>query len=129
MATADARGGRLGGDPRTVGRAGKATAVGPTPGVTKSVLGAIKVLESPRTYLIDTPGVLVPRIDDVTVGLKLAVTGARAGTGRGAAACEQWDVGGPKPHAGARGSRGDAPRGQARSRTTSWARSSSRRFC
>ena len=49
--------------------------MGPTPGVTTSVMGAIKVLDQPRTYLVDTPGVMVPRIDDPIVGLKLAVTG------------------------------------------------------
>ena len=59
-------------------RTGKAAAVGPTPGVTTSVMGAIKVLDQPRTYLIDTPGVMVPRIDDPIVGLKLAVTGTAA---------------------------------------------------
>jgi len=65
---------------------GKASAVGPTPGVTTAVMGAIKVLESPRTYLIDTPGVMVPRIADPHTGMKLALTG----TPPAAAGCWPW---------------------------------------
>jgi ribosome biogenesis GTPase A len=54
---------------------GKAAAVGPQPGVTRTVMEAIRVLERPRVYVIDTPGVLLPRIADTAMGLRLAVTG------------------------------------------------------
>ncbi|NXQ30147.1 MTG1 GTPase, partial [Alaudala cheleensis] len=55
---------------------GKATAVGGEPGVTKSVLSRIQVCEKPLMYLVDTPGVLPPRLGDVEMGMKLALCGA-----------------------------------------------------
>ncbi|NXX82149.1 MTG1 GTPase, partial [Urocolius indicus] len=55
---------------------GKATAVGGEPGVTKSVLTRIQVCEKPLIYLVDTPGVLPPRLENVETGMKLAVCGA-----------------------------------------------------
>ncbi|KFP25830.1 Mitochondrial ribosome-associated GTPase 1, partial [Colius striatus] len=55
---------------------GKATAVGGEPGVTKAVLTRIQVCEKPLMYLVDTPGVLPPRLKDVETGIKLAVCGA-----------------------------------------------------
>lgn len=54
-------------------RRGKASAVGGLPGVTQSVLERIKVCDDPKVYLLDTPGVLAPRIEDVETGLKLAL--------------------------------------------------------
>ncbi|RKP25239.1 P-loop containing nucleoside triphosphate hydrolase protein [Syncephalis pseudoplumigaleata] len=57
-----------------VGR-GKAAATGAQPGVTRTVAGTIKVFEDPDVYLIDSPGVMVPRIDDPVTSLKVAVTG------------------------------------------------------
>ncbi|KAM6347359.1 mitochondrial ribosome-associated GTPase 1 [Alca torda] len=55
---------------------GKATAVGGEPGVTKAVLTRIQVCEKPLMYLVDTPGVLPPRLEDVETGMKLALCGA-----------------------------------------------------
>ncbi|XP_030342028.1 mitochondrial ribosome-associated GTPase 1 isoform X2 [Strigops habroptila] len=55
---------------------GKATAVGGEPGVTKAVLTRIQVCEKPLMYLVDTPGVLSPKLGDVETGMKLALCGA-----------------------------------------------------
>ncbi|NXE15361.1 MTG1 GTPase, partial [Lophotis ruficrista] len=55
---------------------GKATAVGGEPGITKAVLTRIQVPEQPLMYLVDTPGVLPPRLGDVETGMKLALCGA-----------------------------------------------------
>ncbi|XP_065699425.1 mitochondrial ribosome-associated GTPase 1 isoform X2 [Patagioenas fasciata] len=55
---------------------GKATAVGGEPGVTKAVLTKIQVCEKPLMYLVDTPGVLPPRLGDLETGMKLALCGA-----------------------------------------------------
>lgn len=57
-------------------RKGNAAKVGARPGVTTSVMGKIKVLDEPPTYLIDTPGVFVPHIDDQSQGLKLGLIAA-----------------------------------------------------
>uniref|UniRef100_A0A8B9GJ62 Mitochondrial ribosome associated GTPase 1 n=1 Tax=Amazona collaria TaxID=241587 RepID=A0A8B9GJ62_9PSIT len=54
---------------------GKATPVGGDPGVTKAVLTRIQVCEKPLMYLVDTPGVLAPKLGDVETGMKLAVCG------------------------------------------------------
>ncbi|XP_076069582.1 mitochondrial ribosome-associated GTPase 1 isoform X2 [Oratosquilla oratoria] len=54
-------------------RRGKGTKVGAQPGVTRSVLEKVKVCNRPLMYLVDTPGVLTPRIPDVETGLKLAL--------------------------------------------------------
>lgn len=50
--------------------------MGKLPGVTRSVAQRIKILEAPRVYLIDTPGLLVPNIRMPSTGMKLALTGA-----------------------------------------------------
>ncbi|NXF66482.1 MTG1 GTPase, partial [Ciccaba nigrolineata] len=55
---------------------GKATAVGGEPGITKAVLTRIQVSEKPLMYLVDTPGLLPPRLGDVEMGMKLALCGA-----------------------------------------------------
>ncbi|XP_075361596.1 mitochondrial ribosome-associated GTPase 1 [Mycteria americana] len=55
---------------------GKATAVGGEPGITKAVLTRIQVCEKPPMYLVDTPGVLPPKLGDVETGMKLALCGA-----------------------------------------------------
>ncbi|NWW36401.1 MTG1 GTPase, partial [Panurus biarmicus] len=55
---------------------GKATAVGGEPGITKAVLSRIQVCEKPLMYLVDTPGVLPPKLGDVETGMKLALCGA-----------------------------------------------------
>ncbi|NXM67067.1 MTG1 GTPase, partial [Serilophus lunatus] len=55
---------------------GKATTVGGEPGITKAVLTKIQVSEKPLMYLVDTPGVLPPRLGNVETGMKLALCGA-----------------------------------------------------
>ncbi|XP_041425067.1 mitochondrial ribosome-associated GTPase 1 isoform X2 [Xenopus laevis] len=60
---------------RTHLRKGKASKVGAEPGITRSVLTKIQVAESPLLFLLDTPGVLSPRIESVETGMKLALCG------------------------------------------------------
>jgi len=48
--------------------------VAPLPGVTRA-LSAFKVSENPLAFLIDSPGIMVPRVEDIETGLKLALTG------------------------------------------------------
>nr|XP_036867237.1 mitochondrial ribosome-associated GTPase 1 isoform X3 [Manis javanica] len=55
---------------------GKATRVGGEPGITRAVMSRIQVCERPLTFLLDTPGVLAPRIESVETGLKLALCAA-----------------------------------------------------
>lgn len=50
-----------------------ATAVGAVAGITRSVLTRIKISEDPLIYLLDTPGVLMPNIKEMEMGLKLAL--------------------------------------------------------
>ncbi|XP_074239257.1 mitochondrial ribosome-associated GTPase 1 isoform X2 [Saimiri boliviensis] len=54
---------------------GKATRVGGQPGITRAVMSRIQVSERPLMFLLDTPGVLAPRIESVETGLKLALCG------------------------------------------------------
>ncbi|XP_039691879.1 mitochondrial ribosome-associated GTPase 1 isoform X2 [Pteropus medius] len=56
-------------------RKGKATRVGGEPGITRAVMSKIQVCERPPMFLLDTPGVLAPRIGSVETGLKLALCG------------------------------------------------------
>ncbi|XP_036078825.1 mitochondrial ribosome-associated GTPase 1 isoform X1 [Rousettus aegyptiacus] len=56
-------------------RKGKATRVGGEPGITRAVMSRIQVCERPPVFLLDTPGVLAPRIGSVETGLKLALCG------------------------------------------------------
>ncbi|KAF9978896.1 Mitochondrial GTPase [Modicella reniformis] len=55
---------------------GKAAPTGAVPGITRTVAGTIKVLDSPKVYLIDTPGVMIPHIADPISAIKVALTGA-----------------------------------------------------
>ncbi len=48
---------------------------GARPGVTKNV-SSIRVSDTPAIYVVDTPGVMVPRISSIETGLKLALVGA-----------------------------------------------------
>ncbi|KAF9978973.1 Mitochondrial GTPase [Actinomortierella ambigua] len=57
-------------------RRGKAAPTGAIPGITRTVAGTIKVLDSPKVYLIDTPGVMIPHIADPVAAIKVALTGA-----------------------------------------------------
>lgn len=56
-------------------RDGSKASVAPMPGHTRQV-SALKVRHEPPLYLYDTPGILMPRIPDVEVGMRLAVTTA-----------------------------------------------------
>ncbi|XP_042565541.1 mitochondrial ribosome-associated GTPase 1 isoform X2 [Clupea harengus] len=60
---------------RTNLKKGKASRVGAEPGITKAVLTKIQVCERPVMHLLDTPGVLPPRIESVETGIKLALCG------------------------------------------------------
>ncbi|XP_067618785.1 mitochondrial GTPase 1 [Eurosta solidaginis] len=52
-----------------------ATQVGNVAGVTRSVLERIKISEDPLVYMIDTPGILEPKVTDDEMGMKLALVG------------------------------------------------------
>ncbi|XP_033881098.1 mitochondrial ribosome-associated GTPase 1 [Acipenser ruthenus] len=54
---------------------GKASKVGGEPGITKAVLSKIQVCERPLIYLLDTPGVLPPKIESLETGMKLSLCG------------------------------------------------------
>eukprot|EP00958_Prasinococcus_capsulatus_P010785 scaffold1056_cov564-Prasinococcus_capsulatus_cf.AAC.17 len=49
--------------------------MGPNPGVTRHFAG-FRVGTSPSIYVIDSPGVMIPTIENDEVGLRLAATGA-----------------------------------------------------
>ncbi|KAI4494983.1 hypothetical protein M0804_001184 [Polistes exclamans] len=53
----------------------KATQEGPIAGVTRSVLTHIKISENPNFFLLDTPGILAPHVNNINCGLKLALIG------------------------------------------------------
>ena len=54
---------------------GSIAKVGPKPGVTKSSEG-FKVSADPLIYVVDSPGIMAPQIEDPETGMKLALTGA-----------------------------------------------------
>ncbi|XP_015233119.1 PREDICTED: mitochondrial ribosome-associated GTPase 1 [Cyprinodon variegatus] len=60
---------------RTNLKKGRASRVGGEPGITRAVLTKIQVSERPLMYLLDTPGVLPPKIENVETGMKLALCG------------------------------------------------------
>lgn len=49
--------------------------MGAMPGVTRQV-SAFRIASNPPLYLVDTPGVMVPRVESTTAGLFLALTRA-----------------------------------------------------
>lgn len=49
--------------------------VGGIAGITRSVMEKIKISEDPLLYMIDTPGILEPKIADDEMGMKLALVG------------------------------------------------------
>jgi mitochondrial GTPase 1 len=49
--------------------------VGHFPGVTRS-LSSVLVSHDPLVRMLDTPGIMIPKIENVEVGLRLALTGA-----------------------------------------------------
>lgn len=60
---------------RTNLKKGRASRVGGEPGITRAVLTKIQVCVRPMMHLLDTPGVLPPKIDNVETGMKLALCG------------------------------------------------------
>lgn len=54
---------------------GKAVKTGALPGMTRAVSGIVRISSEPLVYLIDTPGITMPRIDHVEDGMKMALTG------------------------------------------------------
>ena len=53
----------------------KVAKTGPLPGVTRGITG-FRVSENPVAYLIDTPGIMIPSIEENSeVGLKLGLIG------------------------------------------------------
>lgn len=57
-----------------MGKAGGAK-TGPLPGVTRALSG-FRVSVSPSAFLLDSPGVMLPRMADPDVALKLGLTGS-----------------------------------------------------
>jgi mitochondrial GTPase 1 len=53
----------------------RVAATGALPGITRQV-SCIQVVNNPAVYVLDTPGIMVPRVDDFEIGLKLGLTGA-----------------------------------------------------
>lgn len=51
----------------------KVAAVGAMPGITRSVMNKVKVNFDPEMYVVDTPGILNPKIGSVDVGMRLAL--------------------------------------------------------
>ncbi|XP_046665635.1 mitochondrial GTPase 1 [Homalodisca vitripennis] len=47
--------------------------VGAVPGITRSVGEKIKISDDPLIYVLDTPGILSPKVPSVDVGMKLAL--------------------------------------------------------
>ncbi|KOC65414.1 Mitochondrial GTPase 1 [Habropoda laboriosa] len=56
-------------------RKSNAVQVGGVAGITRSVSTRVKISECPDIYILDTPGILAPKINDVNTGLKLALAG------------------------------------------------------
>lgn len=52
---------------------GSAAPVGAAPGITRSVGEKIKISDDPLIYVLDTPGILTPKVTTVDVGMKLAL--------------------------------------------------------
>lgn len=56
-------------------RRSNAAPVGGVAGITRSVSTKILISEDPNIYVLDTPGILTPKVDDIDTGLKLALVG------------------------------------------------------
>jgi len=54
---------------------GSCAPTGDRPGVTRAVQNDIIVNEDPPIYVLDTPGVMLPKIEDQDLGMKLAMIG------------------------------------------------------
>jgi ribosome biogenesis GTPase A len=72
-------------DPRRAGRRGRGgllyakqlAKVGDFPGVTRSV-NTIQISDLPSVRILDTPGIMIPKVGSTEMGLRLAITGAIA---------------------------------------------------
>eukprot|EP00041_Stephanoeca_diplocostata_P019039 m.403913 g.403913 ORF g.403913 m.403913 type:complete len:316 (-) comp21196_c1_seq1:1691-2638(-) len=53
----------------------KAARTGNSPGVTRALQTDIKINDYPPIYMVDTPGVMLPKVPSVEVGLTLALVG------------------------------------------------------
>lgn len=51
----------------------KCAPVGAMPGVTRSVMNKVRVNFDPEMYVVDTPGILNPRIPNIDAGMRLAL--------------------------------------------------------
>lgn len=62
---------------RSIGlrESGKAVATGALPGVTRHAGQLVRIHEEPPIYVVDTPGVLMPRFEDRQTGMRVAITG------------------------------------------------------
>jgi ribosome biogenesis GTPase A len=54
---------------------GKAVRTGGLPGITRAVSEFVRISPFPNIYMLDTPGVLMPKIVDPEIGLKIGLTG------------------------------------------------------
>lgn len=54
---------------------GQSTIVGKLAGVTKSITGKIRIIDNPKVYCFDSPGIVVPTFFDPEEILKMAITG------------------------------------------------------
>lgn len=54
---------------------GRAVRIGGIPGITRTVSELVRISPHPKIYMLDTPGVLMPKITDPEVGLKIALCG------------------------------------------------------
>lgn len=55
----------------------KAVKTGNLPGITRNVSGLVKILDEPLTYLLDSPGILMPKITSPDQGMKLSISGKK----------------------------------------------------
>eukprot|EP01134_Creolimax_fragrantissima_P001852 CFRG1852T1 len=53
----------------------KAAKVGNMAGVTRGIQTLVTICEEPKVYAIDTPGIMLPKIDSYEMGMKLALVG------------------------------------------------------
>lgn len=56
-------------------RGGHAVGTGAIPGITRTLSGRVLISAEPRIFMVDTPGILVPRVTDVEAALKVALCG------------------------------------------------------
>lgn len=54
---------------------GKAVRTGGLPGITRAVSEFVRISPFPNIYMLDTPGVLMPKIVDPEIGLKIGLCG------------------------------------------------------